>query len=264
MKRSYSAINSGSPPPPDETLDGQREVVVPPLQSLAALTSPAVVNQPPQTPAPPIVDLIAEIMFLVKISPLPPSSSSSSSRQIIVEALDSSKARWRQEVNLTGSSDFEFAVIVEDVVLAAMTADNPNDAERKTFQRIVKRILNSDYCRVADGILSLYSAAEDAPTGSFRYDLRCRKKLLPKTRVPVCESCSGRGHLKRFCILPAREAEINKAAEAKMEIDRSSPPPPPPLPPPSTTSDSGNSNTSSQRRETIRYEAHAPGVLAID
>ena len=170
MKRNYSAMNSGSPQPPGDTLDEEREVVVPPLQSLAALTSPAVVNQPPQTPAPPIVDLIAEIMFLVKISPLCPLSSS---RQIVIEALDSSKARWRQEVNLTGSSDFEFALIVEDVVLAAMTAENPNDAERKTFQRIVKRILNSDYCRVADDKLWLYSSAADAPTGSFRYDLRC-------------------------------------------------------------------------------------------
>ena len=44
-----------------------KEQVVPPLQSLAALTSSAVIDGDPFTQAPPIINLVAEIMFLLKV-----------------------------------------------------------------------------------------------------------------------------------------------------------------------------------------------------
>ena len=104
MKR-RSSWGEGSPPPALHHND-DTEIVVPPLLSLTALTAPAVINQPPGTPAPRLIDVVAEVMFLVKISP---SSPSADARTTLSDALDRSGETWRLEVNLTGSK-IEFRI----------------------------------------------------------------------------------------------------------------------------------------------------------
>ena len=202
--------------------DEDKELVVPPLQSLAAMTSAAVVNKSPKTPAPPILDLVAEIMFLVKIS----SSSSSSSRRTLLDAIKGADSDFKLKINLSAEGVFEFSITLgrDDVVLCSANADNPHDAERRAFQRGVKRILNSDYCHLVGDKLSLYSAAADAPTGSFRYDLRCREKWVPSTQVPFCDGCLNRGHPRRFCFVASLDVENEKT---KMEVEETPSPPPP-------------------------------------
>ena len=196
----------------------ETEVVVPPLQTLTAFTSPAVVKQSPKTPAPPLLNSVAEIMFLVKITPLSPTTEY---QQILTESLDDARVNWRQDVNLNGSS-FEFTIFIDDAVLAEATADNPIDAERKAFLRTVKRMLNSDYCYLnEERRLTMYCTASDAPEGSFRYDLLCQEKRLPRNQVPVCESCHCRGHVKRYCFLGEDVGE----PETKVEFDDHTPPP---------------------------------------
>ena len=214
MKR-RSSWDEGSPPlawPVHHNDD--MEIVVPPLQSLMALTAPAVKNQPPLTPAPRVIDVAAEVMFLVKISPLSPSTDA---KKILSDALDHSGEPWKLEFNMKGPK-FEFRIIVADVVWAEAVADTPKEAERRAFQRTVSRILNSDYCLISEGKLWLYCTADDAPGGSFRYDLRCREKRLPHDQVPICDSCTGRGHLRRFCILPEGVPEHQPLQELKVMV----------------------------------------------
>jgi hypothetical protein len=176
------------------------------LQSLNALASPSVVGMSPLTPPLPVLKRLAEVMFLIKISPLP----SSDPREIVVTAFESSKINWRMDMK-QASDGYKFLLLSKGVILACGLGLSPSDAEADGFRSLVNCVLKSDYCIITryseKEVLRLFETADEAPSGAFRYDLLCDHKLLPRSLLPVCERCKNMGHVFHFCRMIASGME---------------------------------------------------------
>ena len=179
------------------------ESVVPPLQVMEAFCDPAVKDGDPFTKPKAMVKKLAEIMFLIKISPYP----SFRFKDIAIDAFKQEEVDYSFGMNAlsNSSSCYELCLMVSGIQMSKGSATIVEVAQTQAFQIFVEKARESDYLIIEEGggtypTLKMFRSIITAPSGAFRYDLLCGPRTKLSSELPVCEFCTVKGHIQHFCM----------------------------------------------------------------